>query len=68
MPLTEAQATRINALGGAKAGEALLTPRQRALFELSRKHPKAGWPDVLGVDFARATAQVEAVARGLEKR
>jgi hypothetical protein len=63
LPMTEAQATRVNALLGREQALAFLSPRQRELLALIKEHPKAGWPHALGVEFVKAFSAAEAVAR-----
>ncbi|MEM8884964.1 MAG: thioredoxin family (seleno)protein, partial [Planctomycetota bacterium] len=63
VPLTPIQATRINA--NVRDGARWLSPRQKAYLDLVRADPKAGWPDLLGVELRAAWAKAEAaVARG----
>lgn len=64
VPMTEAQASRANALLAAGRSPAdLFSPRQRALYELAEAHPDAGWPRQLGAgDLIEAFARTEAVA------
>lgn len=67
VPLTETQATRINALLGDDArATPLLTPRQRELLALVRAHPDADWPHLIGLPYPAALARAEAVAARLE--
>jgi len=69
VPMTEAQASRANArVAAGKSPADLLSPRQRALHDLIKQHPDAGWPTQLGRgDVIDAFARAEAVAAKLPR-
>ena len=55
VPLTQLQASRINALVGEHEDPtALLVPVQRALLERIRATPDTGWPVAIGAEFLDA--------------
>lgn len=64
LPLTPTQATRINAQGGRDAS-ALLSPRQRALWEVIKANPKAAWPPALGKPLGPALRGAQRLAAKL---
>ncbi len=66
VPMTEAQAVRINARLRNGVSVELLSPRQRELLADVRAHPKAGWPVVIDKGLAAWDA-VEAVRRRVKK-
>ena len=48
VPMTEAQASRVNALAGrgdTRGALRFLSPTQRALYQAIRQHPDRAWPD-----------------------
>lgn len=69
LPMTPAQATKVNASAGGR-GDAnqYLSAGQRALYAQIRANPKAGWPVVLGeADFMAAYGRTAAVAAELSR-
>jgi hypothetical protein len=64
LPMTEAQATRVNAFVARRQDPGpLLSPRQRQLLALIEEFPDADWPLAVGVDADQAWAAARAVAR-----
>lgn len=65
LPMTPAQATRMNAaLGDADAAKRILSPRQLALLESIKSAPNVKWPSAIGRDdLAAAWRDARAVGR-----
>lgn len=63
LPMTPAQATRMNAaLGDMEVAKRVLSPRQLALLDEIKRAPKAKWPVVIGRDdLAAAWGEARAV-------
>ncbi len=54
LPMTMAQATRVNAdLKAARAGD-VLSPSQKELLTFIEAHPDGGWGDVVDADFRKS--------------
>lgn len=68
VPMTAAQATRLNERVGAKKNLGdLLSPRQRAWLDDIRTHPDAGWATAIGRDIDEAWASAASVRTVLRK-
>ncbi|MBL8745150.1 MAG: thioredoxin family protein [Phycisphaerae bacterium] len=64
LPMTPAQASRMNAASGdPDVAKRVLSPRQAALLDQIQRSPKAGWPITIGrEDIASAWREVASVA------
>ena len=60
--MTELQAARVNSLVGKnKSPEAILSPRQLALYQFIQSQPKRAWKNMIGVNIISAWNQVEKI-------
>ncbi|MEM7260847.1 MAG: hypothetical protein AAF488_02585 [Planctomycetota bacterium] len=68
LPMTRAQATRVNAdVKGARTS-GVLSPRQLELMKVIEAHPDAGWKDVVDQDFVTSWKSVTERAAKLKKK
>ncbi|MEE9394854.1 MAG: hypothetical protein V3W41_20390 [Planctomycetota bacterium] len=62
LPMTEAQAAKLNGKVSDPRSYDILSPRQQALLKKIKAHPKAGWPTVLGQPLVSSWPRTLAVA------
>ena len=55
------QAARLNSRLKDPDGIEILSPSQRDLLALVRKHPEAGWHVAIGKEFSKAWKEAEAI-------
>jgi hypothetical protein len=67
LPMTELQATRINARIGHGEFEGMLSPSQLDLLRRIRAHPKAGWKPAIGKPLLEAWASAEKTAESVNR-
>jgi len=67
VPMTRAQATRVNSKVERARRSGVLSSSQLELLAFIEKHPKAGWDDVVDQDFSRSWQKVMAKRIEIER-